>query len=88
MSKPVCSTGAVIAEHVIVRFSDGEHAVPPHAVVEAGGRQALEEAAADLATVTFEQFMRATAEEMSSRFLNNIQSKIVSDHLRGVGRRW
>jgi len=87
MSDAIYSLGFTLPDPVRMRFADGEFVIPPHAVEEAGGPEALEENKAALAQITFEDFMRAVAEQISGSIASNVQNKLVGDHLRGH-RRW
>ena len=66
-------------ETVIVKFADGERALPDY-VVRVLGMEKLQESAAAFAEVTFEEFLSAYNLTIEKQQLNDIGNQFISNH--------
>lgn len=73
------NAGARRAKPMLLRFADGEHAVPAWVVAEMGEATLLA-IAADLAQHTFEEFSTSFSRQIASERMERIQSSFVAAH--------
>ena len=74
------NTGANDGKPLTLRFADGEHTVPSWVVARVGAHE-LQSDPAGLASITFEDFMKALVDEMSSSHVRQIGANLVAQHL-------
>ncbi|MBA3241169.1 MAG: hypothetical protein H0T60_08070 [Acidobacteria bacterium] len=74
------NTGAASGRRVTVAFADGEHSVPAWVVAHIGLEE-LQNDAASLKAISFEDFIAATVSELSSEHLRRFQSQFIARHM-------